>query len=359
MLRESAKFGRRGGCTAESLGSWDLPERTKQTIEELGNFGLSQKTWSSYKTAKRMWELCKDETNQDLTLPWTQREMLIFIDWLVNDRKVASSTIKSYLAGISKFHVLDGFDEPKLKTTLVKQVLKGKLNKEKITTSRQGITGRLAVTPDMLKLLKELIRRWDRTIEEKLLVWAVVTIAFFGGFRIHEILARNESFFDPDFTLLWDNVRMTTCLEKGRKFKVLELTIKSPKETRTCRDVIVDIFEVEGPLCPVKAFCRWKSVTKTKKTPGPVFRSESGVPLTGKRLNQLLKKFLEGTIDYSKGKVTSHSFRSGLATLVGSNGMSIEEIKVAGRWNSNSYEKYLRLPRAQRALLAQKIGGLV
>ena len=79
MLRESAKFGRRGGCTAESLRSWDLPERTKQTVEELGNFGLSQKTWSSYKTAKRMWELCKDETNQDLTLPWTQRETLIFI----------------------------------------------------------------------------------------------------------------------------------------------------------------------------------------------------------------------------------------------------------------------------------------
>ena len=54
MLRESAKFGRRGGCTAESLGSWDLPERTKQTIEELGNFGLSQKTWSSYKTGDKI-----------------------------------------------------------------------------------------------------------------------------------------------------------------------------------------------------------------------------------------------------------------------------------------------------------------
>ena len=358
-MRESAKFGREGGCNSNILGNWDLPARTRQTIEELGNFGLSQKTWSSYKTAKRMWELCREETGQELRLPWSQRETLIFIDWLVNDRKVAASTIKSYLAGIGKFHILDGFDEPKLKSTLVKQIIKGKLNKEKMTASKTGTAGRLAVTPDMLKLLKELIRRWDRPIEEKLLVWAVATVAFFGGFRIHEILARNETFFDPDFTLMWDNIRMTTCRGNGKNIKVLELTIKSPKETKTCKDIVVAIFEEEGPLCPVKAFSRWEERTRTKEQLCPVFRSENGVPLTGKRFNSLLRKFLEGTIDYTKGKITSHSFRSGMATLVGSNGMSIEEIKVAGRWNSSSYEKYVKLPRAQRALLAQKLGNFV
>ena len=137
---------------------------------------------------------------------------------------------------------------------------------------------------------------------------------------------------------------------------VLELTIKAPKETKACRDVVVDIFEVEGPLCPVKAFNRWATKSSTSNKPGPVFRDESGVPLTGRKLNFYLKKFLENTIDYNKEKITSHSFRSGLATLIGSKGMSIEEIKIAGRWNSSSYEKYLKLPRAQRALLAQKLG---
>ena len=123
----------------------------------------------------------------------------------MNDRKVAAATIKSYLAGISKFHILEGFEEPNLKTQLVKQIVKGKLNKEKTLARSTGDQGRIAVTIDILKLLKEMIRRWDQPIEKKLLVWAVVTIAFFGGFRIHEILAKNETFFDPTSTLFWDD----------------------------------------------------------------------------------------------------------------------------------------------------------
>ena len=355
-MTDLTKFSKIGGCSELMSNKWDLPARARRTIEELGNFGLSQNTWSSYRTAKRMWDLCKTETGFSLDFPWGQRETIIFIDWLVNDRKVAAATIKSYLAGISKFHILEGFEEPNLKTQLVKQIVKGKLNKEKTLARSTGDQGRIAVTIDILKLLKEMIRRWDQPIEKKLLVWAVVTIAFFGGFRIHEILAKNETFFDPTSTLLWDDIRTTTFQGLEKNTLVLELTIKAPKETKACRDVVVDIFEVEGPLCPVKAFNRWATKSSTSNKPGPVFRDESGVPLTGRKLNFYLKKFLENTIDYNKEKITSHSFRSGLATLIGSKGMSIEEIKIAGRWNSSSYEKYLKLPRAQRALLAQKLG---
>ena len=89
-------------------------------MQELGNFGLSQKTWNSYKTAERMWALCQDQTNSHLPFPWRQRETIIFIDWLVNDRNVGSATINTYLAGITKLHIIHGFDEPNLKTTFIK-----------------------------------------------------------------------------------------------------------------------------------------------------------------------------------------------------------------------------------------------
>jgi hypothetical protein len=51
-------------------------------------------------------------------------------------------------------------------------------------------------------VLKERIRRWNTNRADKLMVWAVCTIAFAGAFRIHELLCRLESTFDPEFELL-------------------------------------------------------------------------------------------------------------------------------------------------------------
>jgi hypothetical protein len=67
---------------------------------------------------------------------------------------------------------------------------------------------------------------------------------------------------------------------------------------------------------------------------------------------------LIGNIDYQNGKISSHSFRIGLATTLGTLGFSADDIKEAGRWSSNAYEIYLRLPRVKRAAIAKKIGNL-
>ena len=306
-----------------------------------------------------MWDLCQTETKTDLPLPWSQRESLIFIDWLVNDRKVASGTINSYLAGIAKFHTLEGFEEPKLKTPLIKQVIKGKQNKEAISKRATNQQGRLAMTVEVMSLLLGKIRKWQEKSNKKRLVWAVATMAFFGGVRIHEILARHESFFDPDFTLLGEDIKMTTWNNQSRLVNILEVTIKAPKENKKGQNIVIDIFETDNELCPIYAFEQWKNGTKQWDKEGPAFRDEDGTPLTGKKFNSYLKILLQDDIDYKKGKITSHSFRSGLATMAGSNGMSISEIKAAGRWNSRAYEHYMKMPRAQRALLAEKLAQTI
>ena len=355
----TTKFGGAGLCSSNSKVFDDLPERAKNTMKELGNFGLSQKTWGSYRTAQKMWTLCQDQTGSALPLPWSQRETIIFIDWLVNDRKVKSATINTYLAGIKKVHILQGFDEPKLKTTLIKQLIKGKHNMELNKRYLTDDHGRLPVTITTLKLIKEKLRQSDRNIENKLLIWSVATIAFFGGVRIHEILSQTESSYDPNFTLLEQNIRVTEYKNGTETTKVLEVLIKCPKESKTGKDVVLDIFEIAGGLCPIKAFTRWRSKSATTGRGGPAFREEDGTPLTGRKFNAYLKELLSDIVDYKKEKITSHSFRAGLATLLATNGVSIGEIKIAGRWNSRSYEKYVKLPRAQRSLLAQKLGSIV
>lgn len=358
VVRGTTKFGGAGGL-AKQLNHLNLPLRAQKTIEELGNFGLSQKTWGSYKTSERMWFLCQKETKQKLALPWGPRETVIFIDWLVNDREVGAATIGTYLSGVRKLHILNGFDEPNLRNNFINDIIKGKLNKERILKRTTVNKGRLPVTLTLLKLIKELIRKSDLPLGRKLLLWCVCTLSFFGGFRIHEILSRNESFYDPDFTLMVGDIRITEFTGTSSTMKVLEVTVKSPKESRVGKDVIVDVFEAPGSLCPLKAFSRWAHKSSTYNLPGPLFRDDDGTPLTGRKFNTHLRSLLCKVFDYKKEKITSHSFRGGLASLLAASGVSIAELKQAGRWNSRSWEHYVKVPRAQRALLAEKVAGFL
>ena len=191
---------------------------------------------------------------------------------------------------------------------------------------------------------------------KKLLMWAVCTLAFHGAFRIHELLSRGEVEFDPDFVLLSGDIRMKTEI-KDDKDRFLEVRLKCPKESKAGNIVIVDVYETKGKLCPVKAFERWKT-KHTDRQGLPLFSETDGTPLTGTKLNEWLKERLSKYIDYTKGSFTSHSFRIGLATTLATKGFNDEDIKEAGRWNSNSYELYVRLPRVKRNLTAKRIGQL-
>ena len=50
--------------------------------------------------------------------------------------------------------------------------------------------------------------------------------------------------------------------------------------------------------------------------------------------NKDLKKLLESVIDYrSMGKISSHSFRIGITTMLGKLGFSDNDIMAIGRWS--------------------------
>jgi len=332
----------------------DIPEHTREILTTLGCFGLAKSTWSSYNTAARMLAKCFSEEKRRLEMPLGTADILIFISWLAHKRKVKAGTIESYLAGVRQLHLMKGMEPPIARSGIVKWILKGKRNEEQIQDRKKLTASRLPMTPGLMKLLKVKLVTWEETNMKKLLIWAVATLAFNGAFRIHELLCRQEASFDPDFELLREDV---TTKQTGGK-KTIEVKLKCPKENRNGQCTIVKVYETEGTLCPVKAFDRWNRMTKTKEDKTPLFREEDGTPLTGKKLNKVLKTLLEDNIDYKIGKIQTHSFRIGLASTLGARGFSEEEIKKAGRWKSGAYETYTRLPRTDRDKVARKISLL-
>jgi hypothetical protein len=202
-------------------------------------------------------------------------------------------------------------------------VIKGKMNKDAAEKRAGADKGRLPVTLNIMMLLKKLIRQWDKPVMERLLVWTVCTLAFARSFRISELLCNSERTFDPDHTLLAEDVWER---ENRQGRVVLNVKLKCPKETKSAEPTVVDIFETEGPACPIRAWKKWKCRADVAIGTS-LFKNESGIPLTGKKLNGYLKGLLEPYMDYSKGKITTHSFWAGIPTMLAAAGHDTDDIK--------------------------------
>ena len=325
---------------------------------EAANHGLSRGTWASYNSAFKALQKFAAEKNENLSFPLGQKQILAFIAFLAN-KNLSAKTINVYLAGIRQYHLVAGVELPTIRSPLVNLIIEGKKHQDILHKKTQGDKSRLPMTPTMMLLLKEELRI-DATLEDKdkLLIWAVATLAFNGAFRIHELLARKTSSFDPNFSLLGRDISLKSVPIGKQKVDAIQVLIKSEKKDRVGAGVRVDVYESKGPLCPVNAYKKWLKKTGYAPAKKPAFLFSSGKPLTGKTMNALLKKFLSKHLQSTKRKISSHSFRGGIASLMGELGFSDSDIMAIGRWSSRSFEAYLKLPRTKRVEMARKLGKL-
>ena len=333
----------------------DLPEHVKEKVASWINHGKTNKTWSAYRTAERMALQCQKENKKKFDWPMTAENTLIFIYWLIEEKGLKAATANSYLAGLRQAHIMKGLSPPKLRSELVKQALKGRANMERSQGNMelQGRKKRLPMTVPLLKLLKERIRKSDLGGETKLMVWTVCAVMFFGAFRINELVSKTESCFDPDHTLLTRDVQ----LNKKATGNSISITLKCPKERKAGDSTIVDVFEAEGPLCPVKAYEKWRR-NSSQQPDKPLFCHPDGTPLTDRKFNKYLKDMLGRHALFARGTISSHSFRAGIPTILGSKGYDDGEIKKIGRWSSRAFEIYIKGTRTNRATIARQLGNL-
>ncbi len=311
----------------------------------LCNHSLAQKTWSSYSTAEKMLKACFIEKNIPLSLPLSEEALIKFILWLAFERKVSHSTISCYLAGVRQLHIQHGTTCPDTRSPTIKSLLKGKANSESAACPEGQGDKRRPVTKETLLQLKTAITNWNGSICDKRMLWSACTLLFFGAFRSSELLCSSEEFFDPRFTLCQQDVRLVKLGDSSEKY--LTVLVKTPKEEKKGRNTEVNIYQADNTtLCAVAAWEKWFVYRPQGDPTQPLFRWESGRPLTTKQLNYWLERFL--------GKnFSSHSFRIGAASLMGQLGFQDKDIQALGRWNSNAFESYVRLGKYRRQIVAR------
>ncbi len=186
---------------------------------------------------------------------------------------------------------------------------------------------------DLVKIRKRLEKHKNKLTGQS--VWACCLTAFWGAFRLGELLGRNGYRFDVFSDLLWKD------LNWGQDW--VRITIKSAKVRGPPGNSALLFSIPDQKLCPVAALLRLKKSQENFSMGNldePVFRESNGKFLTKRVFLDLINQ--KGKGDYPL--VTGKSFRSAIPSAMESFPSTFREshIKALGRWRGRSYQLYMR-----------------
>ena len=335
-------------------GLASLPAAITKAAMQCANNSLSEGSWANNKVVLGHLSRCQEHFKIRFHFPMKENEVMTLVLYLREVRRVKSATIENALSAIRIIHLTKGMFISCLRPEVVKLMLRG-MSHEDLRLDRAA-NNRLPVTLEVLVLLEaELEDKEDWSDEYKSMFWSVATLAFFGAFRVGELLSKKANSIDMDQDLLLKDVKLVKRMVGKTKKEILEVNLKSPKEAKSnVRGIKVEVFSNKSRLCPIKAFLNYKKVVGVKNLNSAAFRlPRLGLAYRHERFNKDLKVLLSGHLPY--GSITGHSFRAGLSTLLGRAGFGDEEIKALGRWSGESFLRYIKSGRMTRARNSDKI----
>ena len=331
------KYSSTGGYTQECVSPLVKGEYAKVLLRA-ANGSLSANTWKSYSNVWRNVDKISRETGVRIVYPMTRDMVQAVISYYLV-KGVKADTIRGYLSSLKLAHTVQGMDSSAMEHTLVSTVLKGAKNLESMESKEtKGV-----VTLGVMEKIWTRIKSTELTMDDKRLIWAVVTLLFMGSLRPSEALCIHKLEYDEAKTLTWGDIKLIDTDMDGKKVKVLQLKLKSPKTSRSMPEQIVEVPEIGSKFCAVRALCKWAAGRKTKQARStPVFTKSNGELVTVSHLNTVLAVLLKD----EKPRITAKAFRPGLSTILARKGVSSESLKSLGRWTSKAYEVYIRRGRA-------------
>ena len=240
-----------------------------------------------------------------------------------------ASTLKVYLAAVWALHVSGGFSDPFLNLPQIPLVVKG-LRRTKSMDKRPE---KLPISSFVLQTLK---LQLDLEKFDDIMFWAACCTAFFGFLRAEELTVPSSCFIS--------NVHLPASDISVDKTPVPNLAIVRLARSKTDQfgnGCSVVLARSDSALCPVSALMTYLRIRGM--APGPLFVYSDGSPLSKSKLNKKLQHVLSAA--GWQGRFTLHSFRVGAASTAASLGFPDHLIKALGRWSSEAYQVYIRLPQ--------------
>ena len=264
-----------------------------------------------------------------LLFPLQQESLILFATRL--SRTTSHKNISCKLSAI-KFHShLHGFDADFSSFHRLYRLIRGIKRCQANSFSKPK---RLPITPPMLHVLFSNLMTSPMFYADKLMIWAAMLTAFFGFLRISEYTSSHAKSFDPASTLCRTDI---TFQPSG-----IDIFLRASKTDPFKTGTTIRLMQNFSSLCPVTALHKYFCATPA--TQGPLFSFQDGRYLTRRNFMTILNRLKPAQIS----NMSTHSFRIGAATTAAAAGHPRWLIQAMGRWTSDCYKVYLRIPDQTR-----------
>jgi hypothetical protein len=170
------------------------------------------------------------------------------------------------------------------------------------------------------------------------MIWAAMTLAFFGFLRLGELTCNSNFSADTHLTPL--DINFHPSLTNPNYISV-KVKISKTDPFRLGHTLFIG--RTNQSLCPVEAMKSY--LIKRGRTAGPIFQYASGRPLTRESLTAETRQLLS-LLGFKASDYAGHSYRIGAATTAASVGLPPWLVKTLGRWSSDCYERYIQCPHS-------------
>ena len=168
---------------------------------------------------------------------------------------------------------------------------------------------------------------------DHLTLWAALLLAFFGFLRSSELLSLRHT----DLTWCAEGYQVRIRASKTDPFRIGATVRVTPTgDPSLCLVTVLDSL-----------------VSATGQREGPLFRLQNGVCLSRPRLNRLVRELAARS--GAPTNYSSHSFRIGAASAAAAAGIPEWQIQALGRWSTDCYKRYIRLPSSTTDTVAAAI----
>ena len=174
----------------------------------------------------------------------------------------------------------------------------------------------------------------DPTNRNHIMLWAACYVAFFSFLRSGELTVAESGGYDPGQHLPVGDMSVD---DAGQLTRVT-LRIKQSKTDPFRRGVSEYLHQTNVPLCPVSVLLAYLVIRGRQD--GPLFQMAA---LQAAGMNP--------------SNYTGHSFRIRAATTAAACRVPVDTIKMLGRWRSDAYQLYVRIPRPELALISRALAS--
>ena len=314
-------------CAPSTLGDLNAD------IQNYLSLSVAASTRKTYSSGERSFlNFCTLHSSHKPTpIPTDEETLIQYVAYLA--RTIKHSSIKGYLAAVRHLHIRSGYELDLKKFVRLQLICRG-IKRSQGDSSRI----RLPITIAHLKLFFQLLAIPNTTNYDSVMIWAAMTLAFFGFLRLGEMTCNSP--YSPAIHLSPSDI---TFLPNSLSPEHMSVRIKISKTDPFRSGHTIIVGKTDQAICPVRAMQTFLSLRGTST--GPLFQHLSGSPLTKVGLTSETRQLLSMS-GLQPSQYAGHSYRIGAATTSASVGLPPWLIKTLGRWSSDCYEKYIQCPHS-------------